>query len=338
MRFIKVLSIGLICSSFLVGCEEHPSFKTSIEAVDGCRKELGELKNMKELPIEELAKETSSWLEIQDSAYSTFSRDTSVNVRSHVAIAFFVVSDSIREEIKRLAYANPRTLRDVMYLKLNVAPARKKVEKSDTYKEALAFYDKLDNQPTYSSLQKTLAHYSALVHSTKSFKKEGELLAFISEEDKCFRSLMKFLSQVSNEKLTELAVATGDIFDGLYTSVGKKTDDVNDRTMLYLTMRFNRRIVQNALACKEDVEVGKKLDIKQRANYRWMLIQPFLSIDDYSTAALTGEQRKQLLDIANELPSLLNKLELEKQTKEQEDKFTETLSKYFLKTFFSTTL
>ena len=101
---------------------------------------------------------------------------------------------------------------------------------------------------------------------------------------------------------------------------------------------FNRRIVQNALACKQDVENGKKLSHLQRANYRWMLIQPFMAIDDYSTAALTSKQKEALLDMSNELPMLLNKLELEKQTKEEEDKFTKVLSEYFLKSYLSTSL
>lgn len=253
-------------------------------------------------------------------------------------MAYFVVSDSIRGELKRLAFANPRSLRDVMYLKLNTATARKKIEKSDVYKEALDFYDKLDKQDTYPNLTKTLIVYSALLHNAKPFKHESELLGFISEEDRCFRSLMKFLSQVSNEQLQQLTDATASIFDGLYSSVGRKVDDVNDRTMLYLTMRFNRRIVQNALACKQDVENGKKLSYLQRANYRWMLIQPFMAIDDYSTAALTSKQKEELLDMSNELPMLLNKLELEKQTKEEEDKFTKVLSEYFLKSYLSTSL
>lgn len=338
MKFKKVLLLALLCSSVLVGCEEHPSFKTSVDAVEGCKKELAELKEMDDVSVENLAKATSAWLEIQDSAYSVFSRDTTINLRSPVAMAYFVVSDSIRGELKRLAFANPRSLRDVMYLKLNTATARKKIEKSDVYKEALDFYDKLDKQDTYPNLIKTLIVYSALLHNAKPFKHESELLGFISEEDRCFRSLMKFLSQVSNEQLQQLTDATASIFDGLYSSVGRKVDDVNDRTMLYLTMRFNRRIVQNALACKQDVENGKKLSRLQRANYRWMLIQPFMAIDDYSTAALTSKQKEELLDMSNELPMLLNKLELEKQTKEEEDKFTKVLSEYFLKSYLSTSL
>ena len=64
----------------------------------------------------------------------------------------------------------------------------------------------------------------------------------------CFRSLMMHLSEVSNDHLQQLTDATSKVYDGLYDSVGNKADDVNDRTMLYLTMRYNRRIIQNAAA------------------------------------------------------------------------------------------
>lgn len=149
---------------------------------------------------------------------------------------------------------------------------------------------------------------------------------------------MQFLDKVSNEHLQQLTDGTAQIYDKLYDAVGKKPDDVNDRTMLFLTMRFNRRIIQNALACKADVEKGKRLEMVQRANYRWMLIQPFVAIDDYSVSALTSSQKDALLDIADNLPTLLNKLELTKQNKEEEEKFTKVLSQYFMKSFLTTTL
>ena len=93
---------------------------------------------------------------MQDSAYSVFSRDTSINLRSPVALAFFVVSDSIRGELKRLAFSQPRSLNDVMYLKLNTATSREKVEKADTYKEAISFFERLDKQDVFPSLKKLL--------------------------------------------------------------------------------------------------------------------------------------------------------------------------------------
>lgn len=75
-------------ASLLVSCNSHPKFETSVDVVEGCKKELAALKGEKEMSIEQLTKATSSWLETQDSAYSVFSRDTSINLRSPVALAF----------------------------------------------------------------------------------------------------------------------------------------------------------------------------------------------------------------------------------------------------------
>ena len=325
-------------ASLLVSCNSHPKFETSADAVEGCKKELAALKGEKEMSIEQLTKATSSWLEMQDSAYSVFSRDTSINLRSPVALAFFVVSDSIRGELKRLAFSQPRSLNDVMYLKINTATSREKIEKADTYKEAISFFERLDKQDVFPSLKETLGAYYYLLAKAKPFKTEEQVIEFISKEDKCFRSLMMHLNEVSNDHLQQLTEATSKVYDGLYDSVGKKADDVNDRTMLYLTMRYNRRIIQNAAACKEDIENGKQLDRIQRANYRYMLIQPFIAIDDYSTSVLTRGQKKELLEMSKYIPSLLTKLDLKKQSKEEEDKFTDVLSQYFLKSYFLTTL
>lgn len=339
MNIKNVLLLGVAVSSMLVACDDHPAFKTSTDAVEGCQQELASLKKKNDLSIEKLAKATSHWLEVQDSAYSVFGRDsTIVGVRSPVAVAFFVISDSIRGEITRIAFSRKRSMRDVMFLKLNTASGRDKVRNSDTYKEAVDFYNSLDKRPLYPNLSSTLVAYTRLLGSVKRFRKGDELMTFISDEDRCFRSLMKYLSQVQNRDLQRLTDATADVFDGLYSTVGNRTDNVNDRTMLYLTMRFNRRVVQNALACREDIEKNKRLDRVQRANYRWMLIQPFMAIDDYSTTVLTDEQRGELLDMANELPSLLGKLEITRQTQEQENKFASVLSDYFLNNYLSTSL
>lgn len=337
MKTKQAIIVGLFLTSCLISCDKHPSFSNSTEAVNGCHEVLAELKSKKDVDNEELTKLTAQWLETQDSAYSVFGKDSAITLRSPVALAYFMVSDSIRHEITRLAFSKPRTLKDVMYLKLNTAMEREKVKKSNTYQDAVKFYDNLDNQSIYSSPKMTLSAYYILLKSVKTFKQERQLLDFIREEDKCFRSLMTYLSKVPNEDLQNLTNATTVIFDNLYSSVGKKEDDVNDRTMLYLTMRFNRRIIQNAMACRNDILNNQRLDRDQRANYKWMLIQPFMAIDDYSTAVLSDGQRESLLKLTDELPSLLGKLDVQKNENEQ-IKLTNVLANYFLKSYLSTTL
>ena len=323
----------LFCS-----CTSHPSFKNSTEAIEACKAKLTELQSYKDADIEKVADLTSQWQELQDSSYSVFSKDSTINLKSPIAMAYFVISDSMRTELTRLAFSQQRSLQDVMYLKLNTASDREKIQKSDTYKKASEFYAKLDKEKTIKGLERILGDYNKLLNKTRAFEKEAQLLSFIQQEDRCFRSLMEHLSNVPMRDMQRLTQETSGLFNRLYDSVGKKSDEINDRTMLYLTMRFNRRIMQNAIACREDILNNNHLNKEQRVSYRWMLIQPYVSMDEYSTSVLTKKQREELMILSKELPVLLNRLDNQKKTKKEEDKLVNTLADYFLKSYISSTL
>lgn len=323
----------LFCS-----CTSHPSFKNSTEAIEACKAKLTELQSYKDADIEKVADLTSQWQELQDSSYSVFSKDSTINLKSPIAMAYFVISDSMRTELTRLAFSQQRSLQDVMYLKLNMASDREKIQKSDTYKKASEFYEKLDKEKTIKGLERILGDYNKLLNKTRTFEKEAQLLSFIQREDRCFRSLMEHLSNVPMRDMQRLTQETSGLFNRLYDSVGKKSDEINDRTMLYLTMRFNRRIMQNAIACREDILNNNYLNNEQRVSYRWMLIQPYVSMDEYSTSVLTKKQREELMILSKELPVLLNRLDNQKKTKKEEDKLVNTLADYFLKSYISSTL
>jgi hypothetical protein len=331
----KIILGGLFFAFTLISCEKHPAFKTSIEAIEACKKELDNLSSKTSVDTKELVKLTNEWIEIRDSSYSVFAKDTTMTIKSDKSYAYFMLSDSIRKKLEALAVSKDRTLEDVMYLKLNTAAERNKVSNSKTYQEAVDFYESLDDMPIYKSLEKTLKEYNLLLKNTGILKKENQLLEFIKTEDRCYRSLMANLSQVTQAQLEKLTNRTARIISVLYANVGKKNNDANDKAMLYLTMRFNRRIVQNMVACREDIVNEKKLNNTQRANYRWMLIQSYMGLDSYSIAALTEKQRKTMLNITKELPVLLTKLDGGKLTKETKNILSQTLSQYFLKTHMS---
>lgn len=331
----KIILGGLFFAFTLISCEKHPAFKTSIEAIEACKKELDNLSSKTSVDTKELVKLTNEWIEIRDSSYSVFAKDPTMTIKSDKSYAYFMLSDSIRKKLEELAISKDRTLEDVMYLKLNTAAERNKVSNSKTYQEAVDFYESLDDISIYTSLAKTLQEYDLLLKNTGILKKENQLLEFIKTEDRCYRSLMANLSQVTQTQLEKLTNRTARIISVLYANVGKKNNDANDKAMLYLTMRFNRRIVQNMVACREDIANEKKLNNTQRANYRWMLIQSYMGLDSYSIAALTEKQRKTMLNITKELPVLLTKLDGGKLTKETKNILSQTLSQYFLKTHMS---
>ena len=93
-------------------------------------------------------------------------------------------------------------------------------------------------------------------------------------------------------------------------------------------------MVLNALACEKDINAKRRLSRETRANYRWMLIQPMMTLDNYSLTCLSNDQAEQILRIADKLPEYICYLDGNtKEAKKDADKLTDLLSKYFLRSY-----
>ena len=83
---------------------------------------------------------------------------------------------------------------------------------------------------------------------------------------------------------------------------------------------------------------GAKLNEEQKANFRWMLIQPFTVLDERLVSVLTEDQIKELQEIGDNLPNLLSKIDGNENDKDKSSKLSEILTSYFLKYYLKTTL
>ena len=160
------LTLALTALAFS-SCTKHPSFQNSTEAIEACKAKLSEIQSCKDADIEKVTDLTAQWQELKDSSYSVFSKDSTINLKSPIALAYFVISDSVRTELTRLAFSKQRSLQDVMYLKLNTASERAKIESSDTYKKASDFYERLDEEQTIKGLPQILTIYNKLLNCTQ---------------------------------------------------------------------------------------------------------------------------------------------------------------------------
>lgn len=149
-------------------------------------------------------------------------------------------------------------------------------------------------------------------------------------------------------EITDLALAQkrsmGDVMKlKVATSSNRKAALASEefKSVRQYYMDFNRRIIQSAESCRNDINAKKPLTAKQGANYRWLLIQPFLALDNYATAALTEQQIQTLTQLAEELPRLLAYVDgkdYEHSPKEETDKLSTVLSEYFLKSYLKSIL
>ncbi len=345
IRHIALSGIVVILAA-LTACSEKEnnfSFRTPSEALSACHQELSKVRPLKDADIDRLIAVTSTWLELHDSTLNCIMRDSTAKNSAEIATDYFAVTDSFRTEIMRLALSAKRTLPDIVKLKVGTAIDRKRIQQSDDYHRACEFYSGTEESPLYADPVTTLSEYEKLLTSSAGdFKKEKELYDFLRKEDRCFRSLLVFLKDIPQSKLQTITDRTSEIFDRLYHNAAADLDNkVNERVMLFLTMRFNRRILQNAEVCRQDILKNVELNDIQATNYRWMIIQPFMTIDSEAMAVLTEEQVSMLTTMSSELPRLLAYVDgkdFDKSPKEDTAKLEGVLTDYFLRSYLKSIL
>lgn len=311
------------------------TFKDGRDALVACHKEYQELRSMKDCGNDKLASVIARWSLLRDSTISCLTRDSVIESDAEPTTDFLIVADSIRKELSRLAFSKERSLREVVTIKVKTARTLSIFNEKEV-NTARNFFRNLDDEPIYATLEQTLSEYNKIL-TGNPFKKEGELHEFIRREDRCFRSMLSFLNNIPQEQLQKITDKTATLFNNLYNNtVADLSNEINERVMIYLTMRFNRRIIQNAEVCRKNINEEVALTDELAGNYRWMIIQPFMTIDNYGLALLTDKQQRSMGKVADELPELLSYVEgkdFKKTPKEEQKRLRKILADYFLKTF-----
>lgn len=126
------------------------------------------------------------------------------------------------------------------------------------------------------------------------------------------------------------------------TDAFKKSNwaDVNAEIReLYFSMRFNRRVLQNATVCIRDIKAGKKLTDEQSNTYRWMILQPLIAIGRDEMSVMTDKQISELKDILSVMPEIMIKLDGNPKTSPEEMmNLSQLLSSYFIDLYMSSIL
>ena len=80
--------------------------------------------------------------------------------------------------------------------------------------------------------------------------------------------------------------------------------------LVYMFMRTNRRVIQNAMTCLADINDGRVTSKSEQAIvYQWMMMKPFFIMDELSLSLLSDKQKEDVLKLAHELPSAAAKLQ-----------------------------
>ena len=334
MSMLSAITLAiLLLASCSKGANEL-SFHDAKEALDAQKVFLSRMKSDKDLSMEHLADKISQWRTLEDSVSAYLMRDTIKKEHSFPLEDFSLVHDSIRDEFMRIATAKRRTFKDVLLLKMNATSYKDKKEMDSLSLVASKLFEGMDTIPLYEGDKtRILTTYYFFLEKVKKegIVNQAQFLAFLKTEDRLFRTFLSHLHEMSDVSVSHITRGTEDVCKMIVQS-SRKGNFPARNAVAYMAVRTNRRIIANAQTCVADVKNGKVTSAEQQTAYFWMILQPFLSIDDFGMSMLSEKQRKDLvqlsIDALGAITSLSRSLQMDKT-------MTDGLPDMFIKLYIS---
>lgn len=286
-------------------------FRKTEEAADAYRTYLYKVRAAGELSTEGLADAVNEWRTLRDSVYACIGRDTTAKAHPGYVGAIRELHDSLRDEFTRLSSSRPWTFADVLFLMERASPYRQDTGLMRSAASGGPFFEALDSIPPYrKDAQGIVYDYRSFLDRTLESGIGGweELLSFIKEEDRLFRSYLIHLPELADSDLSAITEGTEKCCLGVFQAAEEGRIPY-DEALLYMAKRTGRRIILNAGTCLEDVREGRVATEGQARAYIWMLLQPYITLDAFGVAVLSDADYARLQEIAGRTPQTLAELD-----------------------------
>lgn len=305
----------LLSLLFLPSCssKEGLHFQDSNEAINAYCKLLHRIKLYDKASTDLIIDLAHECRTVSDSVFEYINRDSINNRNYHAKSAYRIINDSIIIELERLIDSSSRNFKDYYHVldKLSIQKLPKEVESLAV--SAHIFFHSMDSV-TIHPVDKphTIQIYENTLNSAlaQGIHSKQDILHFLRSEDIAFRLFLVHLSSWGDMSLTNIKTQTEQQAKNIFDSSSRQQPIMSKTEIVVLmTMRNNRRILQNATTCVTDVHRLSFKDSNQATAYLWMLLQPWLSIDRLSYTLLSQEEKESLEKLAAEMPEAVSKLE-----------------------------
>ena len=279
-------------------------FKDANAAITCYSQYLSEVKNIKTSNTSDFTKELCRWKEVNDTVYHFLLKDSAFSKPHNNATDFVTIHDSVRTEMLRITETWRYSYEDVLKIKEQTSPFQDDKDLQSAVKEAEPFFVSLNDAEVPGDDKETvLFKYRHLLATMKAdgINSKDDMLSFIRSEDLMFRTFLDHLYEMDNEPISDITHDTETICRNIFIAAREGKIPAKD-VMVYMSMRTVRRLLQNSVVCMTNMN---KQDMKNQAQgnaYVWMIIQPFISIDQFAIATLTPQERSNFNYIISHLP------------------------------------
>lgn len=312
---ISILLGGVIFISSCSGKKWNYDFQTSEEALSLYRQELKAVREMPSCTTDEFITALQDWQEMSDTVFAYIEKDPAFTAHTSLSMDFMALSDSIRTEFYRIATKGNYSLADIAKIRLATSSFDASQQMVDVQQEALKFYAKADSVSLDKNIkgERLLSLYRSYLTRVKrsGIHSEPEMLAFILQEDKLFRGYLAELPLFIQSNLTDITQLTDEICQGIYSAANKGRIG-KESVLVYMGVRTNRRLLQNACTSERIIASGKARNAPQANAYLWMALQPFIAIDTFCLTLMTDAQKEEYRALAKAVPALTKQLRARK--------------------------
>lgn len=305
----------LLSLLFLSSCssKEGLHFQDSNEAINAYSNLLHRIRLYDQASTDLIIDLAREYRTVSDSVFVCINRDSINNKNYHAKSAYDVINDSIIIELERLIDGSSRNFKDYYHV-LNKLSDRKLPEEVESLAvSAHVFFHSMDSVTIHPvDKHHTIQIYENTLNSAlvQGIRSKQDILHFLKSEDIAFRLFLRHLSSWGDISLTNIKTKTEQQTQNIFESSSSQQPIMSKTEIVILmTMRNNRRLLQNASTCVTDVHKLNFKDSNQATAYLWMLLQPWLSIDSFSYTLLSQEEKESLEKLAAEMPQSFSKLE-----------------------------
>ncbi|WP_163178219.1 hypothetical protein [Bacteroides sp. 51] len=300
---------------YLSSCSSRKDyqFQDSDEAVNAYSDLLYQIRLLDRVSTTHIIDLVHKWQTLNDSVFICIVRDSIDNKNYHSKTDYKIINDSIILELERLIDSNPRNFNDYYHILNKLSGSELPEEMKGLVASAHQFFHSMDSVSIRRvDKRETILFYENMLDSalSRNIRSKQDILHFLKSEDIAFRLFLGHLSSWGDMPLDHIKVKTQAQVRNIFELTTRNQEIMSkSEIVILMTMRNNRRLLQNANVCVTDVHKLDFNDSNQATAYLWMLLQPWLSIDGFSYTLLSQEERESLEKLAIEMPQTFSKLE-----------------------------